>query len=75
VQLPEWGAHYKISVAAPVLPPLSNPRKLILNNNLASNMNTPSLTTPRRALCAALILVTAALAGCGDKAKEAKKRA
>ena len=44
-----------------------------MNNNLASNMNTPSLTTPRRALCAALILVTAALAGCGDKAKEAKK--
>ena len=29
-------------------------------------------STPKRALCAALVLATAALAGCGDKAKEAK---
>ncbi len=44
-----------------------------MNNNLASIMNTSSLTTPRRALCAALILVAATLSACGDKAKEAKK--
>jgi EpsD family peptidyl-prolyl cis-trans isomerase len=36
-------------------------------------MNTSSLTTPRRALCAALILVAATLGACGEKAKEAKK--
>jgi peptidyl-prolyl cis-trans isomerase C len=29
-------------------------------------------STPKRALCAALILVSAALAGCGDKPKESK---
>ncbi|MBQ5964589.1 EpsD family peptidyl-prolyl cis-trans isomerase [Massilia sp. ZL223] len=35
-------------------------------------MQTTFPSTPKRALCAALVLVTAALAGCGDKEKEAK---
>jgi EpsD family peptidyl-prolyl cis-trans isomerase len=36
-------------------------------------MNTSSLhTSPKRVLCAALILVAATLSGCGDKAKEKK---
>jgi peptidyl-prolyl cis-trans isomerase C len=32
----------------------------------------PSLSLPRNALCAALVLVAATLAGCGDKNKESK---
>ncbi|WP_229429189.1 EpsD family peptidyl-prolyl cis-trans isomerase [Massilia sp. ST3] len=35
-------------------------------------MHTTIPSTPKRALCAALILATAALAGCGDKEKAAK---
>jgi peptidyl-prolyl cis-trans isomerase C len=40
--------------------------------HLPATLHTPSPVTPRRALCAALVLVAAALAGCGDKAKESK---
>jgi EpsD family peptidyl-prolyl cis-trans isomerase len=44
-----------------------------LNNNHLAIMNTSSLhTSPKRVLCAALILVAATLSGCGDKAKEKK---
>lgn len=39
---------------------------------MASIMKTSSLTTPKRALCAALILVAATLTACGEKAKEKK---
>ena len=42
------------------------------NNHVAANMNTSSPTTPKRVLCAALILVAATLSACGDKAKEKK---
>ena len=42
------------------------------NNHVAANMNTSSPTTPKRVLCAALILVAATLSACGDKAKDKK---
>jgi EpsD family peptidyl-prolyl cis-trans isomerase len=38
--------------------------------HLAAKQTHPS--TPKRALCAALVMVTAVLAGCGDKEKESK---
>ncbi len=43
------------------------------NNHVAANMNTSSPTTPKRVLCAALILVAATLSACGDKAAKEKK--
>ncbi|KQV36027.1 EpsD family peptidyl-prolyl cis-trans isomerase [Massilia sp. Root335] len=42
------------------------------NNHVAAIMKTSPLTTPKRVLCAALILVAATLSACGDKAKEKK---
>jgi EpsD family peptidyl-prolyl cis-trans isomerase len=42
------------------------------NNHVAAIMKTSPHTTPKRVLCAALILVAATLSACGDKAKEKK---
>ena len=41
-------------------------------NDVAAIMKTSSPTTPKRVLCAALILVAATLSACGDKAKDKK---
>jgi peptidyl-prolyl cis-trans isomerase C len=42
------------------------------NTHQAAIMTTSSPNTPKRVLCAALILVAATLSACGDKAKEKK---
>lgn len=42
------------------------------NNYVAAIMKTSSPTTPKRVLCAALILVAATLSACSDKAKDKK---
>jgi len=55
--------------SAPLLPTQGN---TLDNIHRAAIMHTSSPTTPKRVLCAALILVAATLSACGDKAKEKK---
>jgi EpsD family peptidyl-prolyl cis-trans isomerase len=51
---------------------LTTSEETILNNFHQPAMKRSFPSTPQRALCAALVLVAATLAGCGDKAKESK---
>ena len=61
-------AHIKKRAAFAAL----NVEEIILKTFHLAAMQTTIPSTPKRALCAALVLATAVLAGCGDKEKEAK---